>query len=65
MNRLGEEVAVRRDGQGLASVDGSRRFSAYGELEWGWWVEVVEDGSEFCGLWEFWEEEGLAVCMCV
>lgn len=63
--RLGEEVAVRRDGQGLASVDGSRRFSAYGEPEWGWWVEVAEDGSELRGLWEFWDEDGLAVRMCV
>lgn len=64
MGRLGEEVAVNRDDRELVSVDGLRRFVVYGEPEWGWWVESA-DGSEFCGLWEFWEEEGLAVCVCV
>ena len=64
MSRVGEEVAAVRDGAGLVSRDGERRFAPYGDIVWAWWVEVAPDGSELPGLWEFWEDEGLAVCMC-
>lgn len=64
MSRVGEEVASMRDGADLVSRDGERRFVPYGDIEWAWWVEVAPDGSELPGLWEFWEDEGLAVCMC-
>ena len=52
-------------GDSLVSSDGSRRFVVYGEPEWDWWVEVAPDGSELPGMWEFWDDEGLAVCMVV
>lgn len=64
MSRLIEKVSVVREGDDLLSIDGLRRFLPYGEPEWAWWVEVTTDGKELPGLWEFWEEEGLAVCMC-
>jgi len=62
--RLGDEVPVVRDEMNLINYDGSRRFVPYGEPEWAWWVEVSPDGSELPGLWEYWEEEGVAACMC-
>lgn len=62
--RLGEEVAVVCDGVDLVSSDGTRRFIPYGEIEWAWWVEIGPDGTELPGLWEFWEDEGIAACMC-
>lgn len=65
MAALRDEVPALRDGDGIVSRDGSRRFVPYGEAEGGWWVEVTEDGTELPGLWEFWDDEGLAVCMCV
>lgn len=63
--RLGEEVDVVCRGDSLVSSDGSRRFVVYGEPEWDWWVEVAPDGSELPGMWEFWDDGGLAVCMVV
>lgn len=65
MSKLGEEVHVVRIGNELLSTDGGRRFVPYGEMEWAWWVEVTPDGKELRGLWEFWDEEGVAVCMCI
>ncbi len=62
--RLGEEVAVVCDGVDLVSSDGTRRFIPYGEIEWAGWVEIGPDGTELPGLWEFWEDEGIAACMC-
>lgn len=65
MPRLGEKVPVICKGNDLFSCDEQRRFVPYGELEWDWWVEIAADGTELPGLWEFWDEEGLAVCMCI
>lgn len=62
--RLGEEVAVVCDGVDLVSSDGARRFIPYGEIEWAWWVEIGPDGAQLPGLWEYWEDEGVAACMC-
>ena len=64
MSRLGERVEVMRDGAGLVSAHGGRRFVPYGDIEWAWWIEVTPDGEELCGLWEFWDDEGVLVCMC-
>lgn len=62
---IGDEVPAVRDGERLVSADGTRHFAVYGEPEWAWWVEVAPDGSELPGLWEFWDDEGIAVCMVV
>lgn len=64
MSRLGERVEVMRDGAGLVSAHGRRRFVPYGDIEWAWWIEVTPDGGELRGLWEFWDEEGVVIYMC-
>lgn len=63
MGKLGDEVTVRRDGEKLVTVDGSRQFAVYGEPEWAWWVEVSANGEELPGLWEH-REDGAVVCTC-
>lgn len=64
MSRLGERVEVTRDGADLVSAHGGRRFVSHGDIEWAWWIEVAPDGGELRGLWEFWDDEGVVVCMC-
>lgn len=64
MLRLGEEVPAVRDGVNLISRDGRRRFVPCGDIEWAWWVELDSYGNELPGFWEFWDEDGLAVCSC-
>ena len=60
---LGEGVRVVRDGTGLVSHDGLRRFVPYGDVEWAWWVEVGPGGEELPGLWEL-REDALVVRTC-
>lgn len=57
-------VSVKRDGRDLVSIDGSRRFVVYGDIEWGWWIEVLSDGTEVPGLWEFDGNDRLVVRAC-
>lgn len=64
MSRLGERVEVMKDGTDLVSTHGARRFVPYGDIKWAWWIEVTSDGGGLSGLWEFWDDEGVVICMC-
>ncbi|MEF2559962.1 MAG: hypothetical protein U0M96_02550 [Eggerthellaceae bacterium] len=57
-------VSVKRDDQDLVSVDGSRRFTVYGDREWGWWIEIASDGTEVPGLWEYIADEDKIIRVC-
>lgn len=58
---IGDVLRVEREGDSLVTLDGRRRFAPYGDAEWAWWTETDPLGSEALGLWEFQEEDGLAV----
>jgi hypothetical protein len=61
--RVGETSPVRAVGCDLEEPGGARYWIPTDEYAPDWWEEVDSYGNKLPGVWEFYEEEGIAKCV--